>query len=139
MEVCKNASICVKCQSSETVKNIFLGELCKHFWKCYVSTDLQGCELFVCTEFIHFVIGFDWKAVTLSLVTESGGQATPQARPGPGCTTTSQTDPPSAKAAPVGCQLATMAPDIKTVTIPKDGLHGRSCHLIWGVSASGLS
>ena len=45
----------------------------------------------------------------------------PTARsPGPGCTTTSQADPPSAKVAPsVRCQLATVALEIKTVTIPK--------------------
>ena len=53
-------------------------------------------------------------------------------RSGPGCTTTSQTDPPSAKVAPVavpvGCQLATMTLAVKTVTPPKGGLHGRSCH-----------
>ena len=39
--------------------------------------------------------------------------------PGLGCTTTSHTDPPSAKVAPVGCQLATMTLKIKTVTVPK--------------------
>ena len=32
-----------------------------------------------------------------------------------------------------------MALTIKTLTTPKGGLHGRSCHLIWDVSASGLS
>ena len=59
--------------------------------------------------------------------------------PGPGCTTTSQTGPRSAKVAPVGCQLATMALKTKTVIVPKGGLHGRSCHPIWDVSVSGLS
>ena len=49
------------------------------------------------------------------------------------------TDWPSAKVAPVGCQLMTMALKIKTVTIPKGGLHCRSCHPIWDVSASGKS
>ena len=48
-------------------------------------------------------------------------------------------DRPSAKAAPVGCQLATMALKSTTVTIPKGGLHCRSCHTVWDVSASGLS
>ena len=48
-------------------------------------------------------------------------------------------DRPSAKVSPVGCQLETMALKIKTVTIPKGGLHGRSCDLIGDVSASGLS
>ena len=42
---------------------------------------------------------------------------------------------PSAKVAPVGCQLATVALEIKTVTIPT----GRSCHAMWHASASGLS
>ena len=38
-------------------------------------------------------------------------------------------DRPSAKAAPVGCQLATMALNIKTLAVPKKvGLHGRGCH-----------
>ena len=47
---------------------------------------------------------------------------------------------PSAKVAPVECHLATMALfKIKTITIPEGGLHGTSCHPIWGVSASGLS
>ena len=46
---------------------------------------------------------------------------------------------PSAKVEPVWCQLATMALKSKTVTTPKGGLHGRSCHRIWDVSASGLS
>ena len=32
-----------------------------------------------------------------------------------------------------------MALKIKTVTMPKGGLHGRSCHSIWDVNASGLS
>ena len=62
--------------------------------------------------------------------------------PGLGYTTTSQTDPPSAKVAPVVCQLATMAVKIKTVAIRKKWvLHGRSCHPVWDVSASasGLS
>ena len=36
-------------------------------------------------------------------------------------------DRPSAKVGPAGCQLATMALKIKTVTVPKGGLHGRSC------------
>ena len=48
-------------------------------------------------------------------------------------------DRPSAKVAPVECQLATMALKIKTVTIPEVGLHGRSCHPIWDVRAYGLS
>ena len=48
-------------------------------------------------------------------------------------------DPPSAKVAPVGCQMATVALKIKTVTIPKGGLHGRSCRPIWDGSASGLN
>ena len=47
-------------------------------------------------------------------------------------------DRPSAKVAPAGCPLATMALKIKTVTIPKGGLHGRSRHPIWDVSAAGL-
>ena len=46
---------------------------------------------------------------------------------------------PSAKVAPVGCQLATMALKIKTVTIPKSGFHGKGRHLILDVGASGLS
>ena len=41
--------------------------------------------------------------------------------------------------APFGCTLATMALTITTFTIHKSGLHGRSCHPIWDVSASGLS
>ena len=42
--------------------------------------------------------------------------------PGPGCTTTTQTDPPSAKVSPIGLpELATMTLKIKTVTIPKSG------------------
>ena len=49
-------------------------------------------------------------------------------------------DRPSAKVEPTGCQLATMSLKIKTVTVPKGGLHGgRSCHPIWDVSTSGLS
>ena len=42
---------------------------------------------------------------------------------------------PSAKVAPVGCPLATMELNIKTVTIPKGGLYGWSCHPIWDVGA----
>ena len=38
---------------------------------------------------------------------------------------------PSAKGAPVGCQLATMARTIKTVTIQTSGLNGNSCHPRW--------
>ena len=45
-------------------------------------------------------------------------------------------DRPSVKVAPIMCQLATVALTIKTVTIPNGGLHGRSCHPMWGVSAS---
>ena len=41
--------------------------------------------------------------------------------PGLGCRTMSQDRPP-AKVAPVGCQLATVALKMKTVTIPKGGL-----------------
>ena len=37
---------------------------------------------------------------------------------------------PPAKVAPVGRQLATMALTIKTVIIPKGGLHGKSRHPI---------
>ena len=37
-------------------------------------------------------------------------------------------DRPSAKVAPTGSQLATMALQIEAVTIPKGGLHGKSCH-----------
>ena len=48
-------------------------------------------------------------------------------------------DRPSAKVAHVGCQLATMALEIRTVTVPKGGLHGRSCHPVRDVSAFGLS
>ena len=47
-------------------------------------------------------------------------------------------DPPSPRLRPVGCQPAIMALTIKTVYIQKGGLHGRSCHPIWDVSASGL-
>ena len=46
-------------------------------------------------------------------------------------------DRPSAKVAPVGCQLATVALKIYIATIPTGGLHGRSCHAIWDVSAPG--
>ena len=50
-------------------------------------------------------------------------------------------DRPSAKvAAPVGCELATVTLTIKTVSLSQEvGLHGRSCHPAWVVSASGLS
>ena len=42
--------------------------------------------------------------------------------------------------APYGCQLATMALQIKAATIPKGGLHGRSCRPIRrDVTASGPS
>ena len=34
-------------------------------------------------------------------------------------------DRPSAKVTPVGCQLATMALESKTVTVPEGGLHGK--------------
>ena len=47
-------------------------------------------------------------------------------------------DRQSAKIASVRCQLATMALKIKTVTIPKSGLHSRSCHPIWDVTSSGM-
>ena len=47
--------------------------------------------------------------------------------------------PSSAKVAPVGCQLMTMALDMITVTFPKGGLYFRSHHTIWDVSVSGLS
>ncbi|MCK5920156.1 MAG: hypothetical protein KAG66_04405, partial [Methylococcales bacterium] len=47
-------------------------------------------------------------------------------------------DPPP-RVAPVGCQLATVALEMKTVTIPQGGLLDRSCHPIWDVSAVGLS
>ena len=43
-------------------------------------------------------------------------------------------DRPSTKVAPVGCQLVTMALKIQTVTVPKGGLHVRSCHPIWDIS-----
>ena len=62
-------------------------------------------------------------------------------RSGPGCTTTttSQTDlPPKPKSHLLGCQLATVALKIKTVTTPEGELHGTSCHPIWYVSESGL-
>ena len=45
-------------------------------------------------------------------------------------------DRPSTKGVPVGYKLATMALKIKTVVIPKGGLHGKSCHPVWDVSAS---
>ena len=48
-------------------------------------------------------------------------------------------DLPSAKVAPVGCQMATMALKIKTVSIPEGGLHGRSGHPVWDLSVSGPS
>ena len=48
-------------------------------------------------------------------------------------------DRSSAKVEPVGCHVATMALTIKTVTVPKGGLHGKSCHPVWDVSASELS
>ena len=48
-------------------------------------------------------------------------------------------DRPSAKVAPFGCQLATMALQLKTVTVQKGGFHSTSRHPIWDVTASGLS
>ena len=48
--------------------------------------------------------------------------------PGPGCSTDNVPDRASAQVAPVGCQLATMAPTINTGTVPKGGLHGITCH-----------
>ena len=48
-------------------------------------------------------------------------------------------DRPSAKVAATGCQLATIALNIETVTTPKGGLHGRRCDSFLDVSPSGLS
>ena len=45
-------------------------------------------------------------------------------------------DGPSAMVAPAGCQLATMSLKIKTVTIPKSGLHGRNYHPSWELDRS---
>ena len=44
-------------------------------------------------------------------------------------------DRPSAKVAPVWCQLATTVLKIQTVPIPKGGLHSRRCHPTCDVSA----
>ena len=49
-------------------------------------------------------------------------------------------DPPSAKTAPVRCQLRDNgASNENCHIIQKGGSHDRSCHSIWDVSASGLS
>ena len=44
-------------------------------------------------------------------------------------------DRSSAKVPPAGCQLAAMALQTKTGTVPKGGSHGRSYHPTWDVSA----
>ena len=87
-----------------------------------VATLRQGCTC---------CIGASWRPWHLKLNMSLSRKA--------GCTTTSQTDPPPRLHLLHRRQLATMALKIKYVTIPKGGLHGRSCHPVWDVSASGLS
>ena len=53
--------------------------------------------------------------------------------PGLGCTTTSQIDHPP-RLYLMGSNWRPWHLKIKTVTIPKGGWHGRSCHPIWEVS-----
>ena len=86
------------------------------------------CYSYICVLLSHGSVGFERESSTATGPRE--------------CVATRENVPDrlSAKVAPVGCQLATMA--LKTFRLSlsqKVGLHGISCHPIWDTSASGLS